>query len=148
MSITSNKGETTEYTSLPPTTFQGLFWVLVIRPHRPTHYGGGLVAKSCLTLATSWTLAQQAPLSMGFPKQEYCSGLPFPSPRNLPDPGAEPGSLALQADSLPTKPQGSPYPLQRASLNLSPRNMEIIHAHHQSYDNDSGPLKVIPSWPF
>ena len=111
MSITSNKDKTTKYTSLPPTTFQGLFWVLVIRPHRPIHYGGGLVAKSCLTLATPWTLAQQAPLSMGFPKQEYCSGLPFPSPRDLPDPGAEPGSLALQADSLPTEPQGSPYPL-------------------------------------
>ena len=41
---------------------------------------GGLVAKSCLTLATPWTVACQAPLSMGFSRQEYWSGLPFPSP--------------------------------------------------------------------
>ena len=49
--------------------------------------GGGLVAKSCLTLATPWTVAHQAPLSMGFSRQEYWSGLPFPSPGDLPDPG-------------------------------------------------------------
>ena len=42
--------------------------------------GGGLIAKSCLTLATPWTVACQAPLSMGFSRQEYWSGLPFPSP--------------------------------------------------------------------
>ena len=42
--------------------------------------GGGLVAKSCLTLVTPWTVACQAPLSMGFFRQEYWSGLPFPSP--------------------------------------------------------------------
>ena len=42
--------------------------------------GGALVAKSCPTLATPWTVARQAPLSMGFSRQEYCSGLPFPSP--------------------------------------------------------------------
>ena len=64
--------------------------------------GGGLVAKLCLTLATSWTAAYQAPLSMGFSRQAYWSGLPFPSPGDLPDPGIEPRSPALQADSLPT----------------------------------------------
>ena len=42
-----------------------------------------LVAKSCLTLATLWTVVHQAPLSMGFPRQEYWSGLPFPSPGDL-----------------------------------------------------------------
>ena len=47
----------------------------------------GLVTKSCLTLATPWTVACQAPLSMGFSRQEYWSGLPFPSPRDLPNPG-------------------------------------------------------------
>ena len=47
----------------------------------------------CLTLATPWTTAYQAPLSMVFPRQEYCSGLPFPSPRDLPDPGIELASL-------------------------------------------------------
>ena len=67
------------------------------------HGGGGLVAKSCLTLATPWTVACQAPLSMGFFGREYWSGLPFPSPGDLPDPGIEPGSPALQADSLLTE---------------------------------------------
>ena len=66
-------------------------------------YGGGLVTKSCLTLATPWTVAHRAPLSMGFSRQEYWSGLPFPSPGDLPDPGIEPRSSALQADSLPTE---------------------------------------------
>ena len=47
--------------------------------------------------------SQQAPLSMGFPRQEYWSGLPFPSPGDLPDPGIEPRSPALQADSFPTE---------------------------------------------
>ena len=65
--------------------------------------GGGLVAKLCLTLATPWTVAPQAPLSMGFPRQEYWSGLSFPSLGDLPNRGIEPGSPALQADSLPTE---------------------------------------------
>ena len=64
---------------------------------------GGLVAKSCLTPATPWTVAYQAPLSMGFSRQEYWSGLPFPSLGDLPDPGIKPGSPALQADSLLTE---------------------------------------------
>ena len=53
--------------------------------------------------ATPWTVACQAPLSMRFPRQEYWSGLPFPSPGDLPDPGIEPSSHALQADSLPSE---------------------------------------------
>ena len=57
-----------------------------------------LVAKSCPTLATAWTVARQAPLSMGFSRQEYWSGLPFSTPGHLPDPGIEPGSLTFQAD--------------------------------------------------
>ena len=56
---------------------------------------------------TSWTVACQAPLSMEFSRQEYWSGLPFPSPGDLPDPGIDPGSPALQADSLPSELQGS-----------------------------------------
>ena len=51
----------------------------------------GLVTKSCPTLATPWTGACRAPLPMGFSRQEYQSGLPFPSPGDLPDPGIEPG---------------------------------------------------------
>ena len=50
--------------------------------------------------ATPWTVAYQVPLSMGFSRQEYWSGLPFPSPGDLPDPGIDPGSPALQADAL------------------------------------------------
>ena len=65
--------------------------------------GSALVAKLCLTLATPWTVARQAPLAMGFSRQEYWSGLPFPSPGDLPDPGIEPWSPALQADSLLTE---------------------------------------------
>ena len=53
-------------------------------------------------------LARQAPLSMEFSRQEYWSGLPFPSPGDLPDPGIEPRSLALQADSLLYEPPGKP----------------------------------------
>ena len=55
----------------------------------------------CLDSATPWTVARQAPLSMGFSRPEYWSGLPFPPPGVLPDPGIEPRSPALQADSLP-----------------------------------------------
>ena len=49
---------------------------------------------------TPWTVAHQAPLSMGFPRQEHWSGFPFPSPGDLPDPGIKPESPALQADSF------------------------------------------------
>ena len=52
------------------------------------------------SLVTPWTVDQQVPLSMGFPRQEYWSGLPFPSPGDLPDPGIEPASSALHAESL------------------------------------------------
>ena len=55
-------------------------------------------------LATPWTAAYQAPLSMGFSRQEYRSGLPFPSPGDLPNPGIEPRSPALQADALTSEP--------------------------------------------
>ena len=55
---------------------------------------------------TPWTLTRQAPLFMGFSKQEYWSGLPFPPPRGLPNPGIQPRSNALQADSLPSELPG------------------------------------------
>ena len=55
------------------------------------------MAKSCLTLGTPWTVACQASLSMGFPRQEYWSGLPFSSPGDLPDPGIDPISLVSPA---------------------------------------------------
>ena len=62
-------------------------------------FGDGLVAKSCPTLATPWTVACQAPLSMGFSRQEYWSRLPFPSPGDLPNPGTKPRSPALEENS-------------------------------------------------
>ena len=55
---------------------------------------------------TPWTVAHHAPLSVGFSRQEYWSGLPFPSPGDLLNPGIEPGSPALQADALPSEPPG------------------------------------------
>ena len=58
--------------------------------------------------ATPWTVARQAPLSMGFSRQEYWSGLPFPSPEDLPNPEIESRSPALQADALSSEPPGKP----------------------------------------
>ena len=69
---------------------------------------GGLVAQSCLILATPWTVACQAPLSMRFSRQEYWNALPFPSPGALPDLGIKPRSPALQADSSPIELPGKP----------------------------------------
>ena len=62
---------------------------------------------SCVRLfETPWTVAHQAPPSMGFSRQEYWSGLPFPSPGDLLDPGIEPGSPKFQADALTSEPPG------------------------------------------
>ena len=58
--------------------------------------------------ATLWTVAYQASPSMGFCRQEYWSGLPFPSPGDLPGPGIKPGSPALEADALTSEPPGKP----------------------------------------
>ena len=64
---------------------------------------------SCVQLfMTPWTVAYQAPQSMEFSRQEYWSGLPFPSPGDLPSPGIEPGSPALQADTSSSQPPGKP----------------------------------------
>ena len=71
-------------------------------------FGGGLITKLCPTLVTPWNVVCQAPLSMGFSRQEYWSGLPFPSLGDLPDPGIELKSPALKADSLATEQQGKP----------------------------------------
>ena len=67
-----------------------------------------LVAKSCLTLCDPWTVAHQAPLSMGFSRQEYWSGLPLPPPGDLPNPGIESGSTAWQTNCLPLSLLGHP----------------------------------------
>ena len=64
---------------------------------------------SCPTLVTLWTVGRQASLSVGFSRQEYRSGLPFPSSGDRPDPGIKPMSPELQADSLLLSHQGSPH---------------------------------------
>ena len=68
----------------------------------------GLVCSVISDSLPPHVMAQQAPLFMGFPRQEYWEGLPFPSPGDLPHPGMEPRSPALQADSLLSEPPGTP----------------------------------------
>ena len=68
-----------------------------------------LVTPSCPTLCDPMDYSHQVPLSMAFSRQEYWSGLPFPPPGDLPDPGTEPRSPALQADTLPAEPPGKPH---------------------------------------
>ena len=65
--------------------------------------------------ATPWTVAYQAPPSMGLSRQDYWSGLPFPSPGDLPDPGIEPGSPTLEAAALTSEPPGKPLVLRRVT---------------------------------
>ena len=77
--------------------------------------------------ATPWTVGHQAPLSMGFSRQEYWSGLPFPSPGDLPNPGIEPRSPALQADALSSEPPGKPL------LNLIDLKSDIEDDYHLEF---------------
>ena len=67
-----------------------------------------VITQLCPTLCDPMNVARQTSLSMEFSRKEYWSGLPFPSPADLPEPGIEPGSPILQADSLPSKPPGKP----------------------------------------
>ena len=73
--------------------------------------------------ATPWTVAYQAPPSMGFSRPEYWSGLPFPSPGDLPDPGIKPRSPALRADALPPETSGEPQ-LDSVSKKFSYNNAQ------------------------
>ena len=74
--------------------------------------------------ATPWTVAHQAPPSMGFSRQEYWSGLPFPSPGDLPHLGIEPGSPALWADALTSEPPGKHVNFVRPNKKVSRRDFE------------------------
>ena len=84
--------------------------------------------------ATPWTVAHQAPPSMGFYRQEYWSGLPFPSPGDLPGRGIEPRSPVLQADTLTSESPGKPYLIwyinvkTKNAYNISP----CLHLLHHS----------------
>ena len=73
-----------------------------------------LVTQLCLLSVTPRTITHQTPLSMGFSRQEYWSGLSFPLPGGILDPGMKPGSPALQADSLPSEPPGKPLQHHKA----------------------------------
>ena len=69
-----------------------------------------MLSLSCAQLfVTPWSVVRQAPLSMGFPRQEYRSGLPLPTPGDLPDPESKPAFPDRQADSSPLSHQGSPH---------------------------------------
>ena len=89
-----------------------VFFILSIARERRGWYRAPLQLSewSCSVVSDSlrppWTVAYKAPLSMEFSRQEYWSGLPFPSPGDLPDPGIEPRSPTLQADALPSEPPG------------------------------------------
>ena len=77
-------------------------WVVIMHVYVLSHFSHVWL---CVTL---WTVAHQAPLSMEFSMQEYWSELPHPAPRDLCNPGIEPASPALQADSFTTEPLGKP----------------------------------------
>ena len=80
--------------------------------------------------ATPWTVAYQAPPSMGFSRQEYWSGLPFPSPGDLLDPGIEPRSPAFQADALTSELPGKPLLLSSHSIITSGQLTQIVQCEY------------------
>ena len=99
------------------------------------------VAQSCLTLHNPWTAAYQAPLSMGFSRQEYWSGLPFPSPGDFPDLGIEAGSPALQADSLPSEPPGKLMPLTTWLCSVDANCFKFLFMSNLLGEYKSAPLR-------
>ena len=87
-----------------------------------------ILGPACV-FATLWTEACQAPLFMGFSRQGYWSGLLFPTPGDLPDPGIEPASPAL-VDSLPTVPPGKPHVIRRSLCMSIPISQFILNGSH------------------
>ena len=88
---------------------------------------------------TPWAITHPAPLSMGFPRQGYWSGLPFPFPGNLTDPGVEPGSPTLQADSSLIEPPGKP---QKMCIRLLNQNGQKAFDYLSTVDWLGTPLTV------
>ena len=97
--------------------------------------------------ATPWTVAYQAPPSMGFSRQEYWSGLPFPSPGDLPDPGIEPGSPAFQADALASEPPGKPNAGDPGSITGSGRSAGERIGHPLQYSWASLVAQLVKNLP-
>ena len=113
-----------------------------------------LVAQSCPAFCDPWTAACQVPLSMGFPRQEYCSGLLCLPPGDLPNPGIKPSCPALQEDSLPSEPPEKPKNTGVGSLFLlqgifpiQESNWGLLHCrwilYQLSYQGSSF-LKILP----
>ena len=100
--------------------------------------GGDVVAKSCPTLTTPWMVACQASLSVGFSRQEYWSGLPFPSPGDLPNPGIEPRSPTLQADALTSEPPENPK-----DLNVRPKTLKLLEENTGRTFDDINQSKIL-----
>ena len=107
--------------------------------YNPSSVSNSALVTSCLLLlppnhfshvrliVTQWAVAHQAPLSMGFSRQEYWSGLPCPPPGDFPDPGIKPRSPALQADSLPLSHQGGPPTFSLAHRNTSKKSLLVFY---------------------
>ena len=89
------------------------------------------------------TVPHQTSLSIGFPRQEYWSGLPFPSPGDLPHPGIEPGTPALQADSLPSDPPGT-RPQEGKPPHWTPVPRWHVTVVHWAHGGTAGPLTENP----
>ena len=103
-------GNPLQYSCLENPTDRGAWWATVYGVTKELDMIQLLKVKSLSRVrlfATPWTVAYQAPQSMEFSRQECWSGLPFPSPWDLPDPGIEPRFPALQTDALPSEPPGS-----------------------------------------
>ena len=103
------------------------------------------------SFVTPWTVACQAPLSVQFLRHEYWSGLPFPSPGDLPDPGMEPKSPALAGGFFTTEPPGKPmYSYNQANLSkkghLSERKREVIQKAYAFSHQEKISSKVTDSW--
>ena len=95
---------------------------------------------------TPRTVAGQAPPSMGYSRQEYWSGLPCPSPGDLPDPEIKPGSPALQADSLLSEPQGSPHTMQILKVGDSLHTLITLIEPHSYLEKEMAAHSRVLAW--
>ena len=123
---------------------------LVVPCGQETGGGHGLVAKLCLTLCNPWTVAHQPPLSMGFSRQEYWSGLPFPSPEDLPDPRIEPVSPVWQGISCITngfftaEPPGEAL-VGMGLINWLPEKLTRLRTPWRFYPSFCALKKILPA---
>ena len=97
--------------------------------------------------ATPWTVAHQAPPSMGFSRQEYWSGLPFPSPGDLPDPGIKPRSPALEADALTSEPPGKPIVWPQVNNREGTQPRPSAENRIKDLLGTAPPIRTRPSFP-